>query len=60
MTSAWPDLDGAAECEGTSLKKHLLGGPNYLVSFTGVMLRYRKYTVVLGADIEKINFKVVG
>ena len=51
-------FDGAAECEGTSLNKHLLRGPNYLVSLSGVMLRYREHPVALGADIEKMYHQV--
>ena len=51
-------FDGAAECEGTSLNKHLLKGPNYLVSLSGVMLRYREHPVALGADIEKMYHQV--
>ena len=51
-------FDGAAECEGTSLNKHLHRGPNYLVSLSGVMLRYREHPVAIGADIEKMYHQV--
>ena len=46
-------FDGAAEYEDTSLNKNLLRGPNILVNLIGVLLRFRRNLVPVGADIEK-------
>ena len=51
-------FDGAAEYEGTSLNQNLLRGPNLLVNLLGVLLRFRRNLIPIGADNEK-NFHQV-
>ena len=51
-------FDGAAEYEDTSLNKNLLRGPNILVNLIGVLLRFRRNLVPVGADIEKMYHQV--
>ena len=51
-------FDGAAEYEGTSLNQNLLRGPNLLVNLLGVLLRFRRNLIPIGADIEKMFHQV--
>jgi hypothetical protein len=46
-------FDGAAEHEDISLNANLLRGPNLLVSLLGVLFRFRKNLIPVGADIER-------
>ena len=52
----------AAECDGISLNKRLLSGPDMTNNLLGVLLRFRQNPVVIVADIEKMfhSFKVKG
>ncbi|KAI9550868.1 hypothetical protein GHT06_006258 [Daphnia sinensis] len=51
-------FDGAAEYGGTSINQNLLRGPNLLVSLLGVLLRFRRNLIPVGADIEKMFHQV--
>ena len=51
-------FDGAAEHKDTSLNSNLLRGPNLLVSLLGVLLRFRRNLIPIGADIEKMFHQV--
>ena len=51
-------FDGTAEHEDTSLNSNLLCGPNLLVSLLGVLLRFRRILIPIGADIEKMFHQV--
>ena len=51
-------FDGAAECDGTSLNKKLLRGPNYFVSLIGVLLRFRRNKIPVSGDIVKMFHQV--
>ncbi|XP_057366727.1 uncharacterized protein LOC130687571 [Daphnia carinata] len=52
-------FDGSAECEGTSLNKNLLRGPNYLLNLLGIILRFRKHQIPISSDIEKMYHQVL-
>ncbi|XP_059350981.1 uncharacterized protein LOC130687583 [Daphnia carinata] len=51
-------FDGAAEFGGTSINQNLLRGPNLLVNLLGVLIRFRRNLVPVGADIEKMFHQV--
>ncbi|KAK3739372.1 hypothetical protein QZH41_004769 [Actinostola sp. cb2023] len=53
-------FDSAAECNGISLNKLLLSGPDLTNSLLGVLLRFRQNPVAVVADIEQMfhSFKV--
>lgn len=51
-------FDGAAEYGETSINKNLLRGPNLLVSLLGVLVRFRRNLIPVGADIEKMFHQV--
>ncbi|XP_059351384.1 uncharacterized protein LOC132087991 [Daphnia carinata] len=52
-------FDCSAECEGTSLNKNLLRGPNYLLNLLGIILRFRKHQIHISSDIEKMYHQVL-
>ncbi|XP_057367080.1 uncharacterized protein LOC130688111 [Daphnia carinata] len=52
-------FDCSAECEGTSLNKILLRGPNYLLNLLGIILRFRKHQIPISSDIEKMYDQVM-
>jgi len=47
-------FDAAAECEGTSLNKNLLTGPDVANNLDGVLQRFRQGKIAVAADIEKM------
>ncbi|KZS10201.1 Uncharacterized protein APZ42_025383 [Daphnia magna] len=51
-------FDGTAEYGGTSINQNLLRGPNLLASLFGLLLRFRRNLVPVGADIEKMFHQV--
>ena len=53
-------FDSAAECDGISLNKLLLSGPDMTNNLLGVLLRFRQNPVAIVADIEQMfhSFKV--
>ena len=55
-------FDSAAECDGISLNKLLLSGPDMTNNLLGVLLRFRQNPVAIVADIEQMfhSFKVKG
>ena len=55
-------FDSAAKCDGISLKKRLLSGPDMTNNLLGVLLRFRQNPVAIVADIEQmfLSFKVKG
>ena len=50
--------DAAAKVHGHSLNHYLLNGPDLLNKLVGIMLRFRRYQVVLTADIRDFFFQV--
>ena len=55
-------FDSGAECDGISLNKLLLSGPDMTNNLLGVLLRFRQNPVAIVADIEQMfhSFKVKG
>ena len=51
-------FDAAAECEGTSLNKNLLTGPDVANNLVGVLLRFRQGKIAFAADIEKMFHQI--
>ncbi|KAK3754248.1 hypothetical protein QZH41_020147, partial [Actinostola sp. cb2023] len=51
-------FDAAAECEGTSLNKNLLHGPDCTNSLVGVLMRFRQENNTVVADIESMFHQV--
>ena len=53
-------FDSTAECDGLSLNKLLLSGPDMTNNLLGVLLRFRENPVAMVADIEQMfhSFKV--
>lgn len=53
-------FDSAAECDGISLNRLLLSGPDLRNRLLGVLLRFRQNPVAVVADIEQMfhSFKV--
>ena len=51
-------FDAAAECEGTSLNKNLLTGPEVANNLVGVILCFRQGKIALPADIEKMFHQI--
>ena len=47
-------FDSAAECDGLSLNKLLLSGPDITNNLFGVLLRFRENPVAMVADIEQM------
>ena len=48
----------AAECEGTSLNKNLLTGPEVANNLVGVLLCFRQGKIAFAADIEKMFHQI--
>ena len=51
-------FDAAAECQGTSLNKNLLTGPDVANNLVGVLLRFRQGKIAFAADIEKMFHQI--
>ncbi|XP_057380674.1 uncharacterized protein LOC130703071 [Daphnia carinata] len=52
-------FDCSAECEGTSLNKNLLRGPNYLLNLLAIILLFRKHQIPISSDIDKMYHQVL-
>lgn len=51
--------DAAAECEGHSLDKHLLQGPNVNAPLWDILVRFREDPIALCADISEMYHQVM-
>ena len=51
-------FDCAATCSGTSLNQQLMQGPDNTSTLTGVLLRFRMYSVALVGDVKKMFHQV--
>ena len=51
-------FDCAAECNGESLNKHLLQGPDLTNTLAGVLSRFRQEPVGIMCDIESMFYQV--
>lgn len=53
-------FDCKAQFEGTALNDHLLQGPDMMNSLVGILCRFRKETIAISCDIQKMfyNFLV--
>ena len=51
-------FDVAGTCNGTSLNKVLLTGPDLLNNLVGVLLRFRNHKIAIAADIEAMYHQV--
>ena len=51
-------FDAAAECEGTSLNKNLLTGPDVANNLVCVLLCFRQRKIAFAADIEKMFHQI--
>ena len=53
-------FDCSARCYDTALNDHLLQGPDYMNNLTGVLSRFRKESIAVTCDIERMfhRFKV--
>ena len=51
-------FDAAGVCNGTSLNKSLLTGPDLLNNLVGVLLRFRKHKIAIAADIKAMYHQV--
>ena len=51
-------FDAAGTCNGTSLNKVLLTGPDLLNNLVGVLLRVRNHKIAIAADIEAMYHQV--
>ena len=51
-------FDCGEECQGESLNKNLISGPDLTSQLVGVLLRFREYPIAVMADIEKMFYQV--
>ncbi|XP_028996228.1 uncharacterized protein LOC114849211 isoform X1 [Betta splendens] len=49
-------FDSSAECDGASLNRMLLSGPNLTNTLLGVLLRFRKEPIALTADVQQMFY----
>lgn len=52
----WVVFDSSAQYEGTSLNSVLLSGPNMNNSLLGILIRFKKNSVAITADIQQMIY----
>jgi len=57
-TKVRPVFDGKSECNGTSMNKQIMSGPNLLVRLNTCLLRFRRHYVTLGLDVQEMFLQI--